>query len=214
MVFLFQDSLRYWAILYFKPYQVISESDHYYIKWGVRYAVIGDIKKCQHYFMLKSSTWDHIWSRKEDVSGIKHFYWVPLYGTIMVLKTSIFCSITKASWFINNQYLIISGTEYIFVLFPFMPFSFHQCLQGDKASDRMSFTVALDWHWIWYRSPGGVFVRRRICPGDPSNSQAALQHWWFNDTKAFRCQWFSSITWTIDMYKKLKNIQKALGLEY
>ena len=24
-----------------------------------------------------------MWSQKEGMSGIKHFYWVPLYGTIM-----------------------------------------------------------------------------------------------------------------------------------
>ena len=34
---------------------------------------------------VKNSTSDYMWSRKEGVSGIKHFYWVLLYRTIMFL---------------------------------------------------------------------------------------------------------------------------------
>ena len=51
----------------------------------IGYLVTGDFHKCQRDLMLKNSTWDHIWWQKEGVSGIKHFYWVPLCLTIMFL---------------------------------------------------------------------------------------------------------------------------------
>ena len=62
----------------------VVESD-YALLDEVGCTVIGDFQKFQCYLMFKSSIWDQIWSKKEGVSGIEHFYWVPLYGTIMFL---------------------------------------------------------------------------------------------------------------------------------
>ena len=47
--------------------------------------------------VILSFALDHTLSPKEGVSGIKHFYWVPLHGTIMFLYTSNSRNPTKAS---------------------------------------------------------------------------------------------------------------------
>ena len=63
--------------------------------------------------MLKRSTWDHTWSQKEGVSGIKYFYWVPLYRTIKFLsKHQIPTTPTKAG---NHKELSFNITTWTIV---------------------------------------------------------------------------------------------------
>ena len=72
---------------------------------------------------LKSSTWDHIWSYKEGVSGTNLFYWVQNPCCCLLLRRKEFCLNHNVSIYINwSPYLVMTHVAqkitYMHKIFP------------------------------------------------------------------------------------------------